>query len=356
LCSKRHVPSASIRIDIYVNYTNKKTGCNNITTLTGLAPGIKCNDAARKRTTLAGNGILKMWCYMGEFDLCAGATKPIGVTCNDNNPCTNNAYQGCKCVYTNNTAPCNDGNACTTGDTCVGGTCQPGSPVLCNDTNVCTTDTCNTTTGCVYTDNIASCNDGNDCTTGDTCISGTCQPGSQVLCNDTNVSTTDTCNTTTGCVYTDNTASCNDGDACTTGDTCISGTCQPGSQVLCNDTNVSTTDTCNTATGCVYTNNTAPCDDGNDCTTGDTCISGTCQPGPQVLCNDTNVSTTDTCNTATGCVYTNNTTPCDDGNDCTTEDACANGGVCRGPRRQMHSVFQQAVHTRCKSTVVRCLE
>jgi len=47
----------------------------------------------------------------------------------------------------------------------------------------------------------------------------------------------------------------------------------------CNDNNACTTDTCNPATGCVFT---------------------------PITCNDNNVCTTDTCDPATGCVFTPN--------------------------------------------------
>ncbi len=71
------------------------------------------------------------------------------------------------------------------------------------------------------------------------------------------------------------------------------------------------------------------CDDGNVCTTGDACSGNACQPGTGTLdCNDNNVCTTDTCNPSTGCVFTNNTVACDDGNACTTGDTCG-GGTCQ---------------------------
>src|SRR5207253_2854691 len=53
---------------------------------------------------------------------------------------------------------------CTAGEVCSGGTCQPGTPRNCNDGNPCTDDSCNPTTGCVHTNNTASCDDGNACT------------------------------------------------------------------------------------------------------------------------------------------------------------------------------------------------
>jgi len=97
----------------------------------------------------------------------------------------------------------------------------------------------------------------------------------------------------------------------------------------CDDGNPCTTDTCDSARGCVHTNNTAACDDGNACTTGDVCSAGVCKGGAAPSCNDANGCTTDTCDPARGCVHTNNTAACDDGNACTTGDVCS-AGVCAG--------------------------
>jgi hypothetical protein len=89
------------------------------------------------------------------------------------------------------------------GDACGGGSCQPGSALVCNDNNVCTTDTCNPTTGCVFTNNTIACDDGNACTQLDTCSGGACVPGPAANCDDGNACTADTCDTTTGCVHGD---------------------------------------------------------------------------------------------------------------------------------------------------------
>jgi len=59
-------------------------------------------------------------------------------------------------------------------------------------------------------------------------------------------------------------------------DACVSG----GAPIVCNDGDVCTTDTCNPATGCVFTDNTAPCDDGDACTSGDACVTGVCSGTP----------------------------------------------------------------------------
>jgi hypothetical protein len=219
------------------------------------------------------------------------------VTCNDNNVCTTDTCDPTRgCVFTNNTSACDDGNACTTGDVCGGGTCGGATPVTCNDNNVCTTDTCDPTRGCVFTNNTSACNDGNACTTGDVCGGGTCGGATPVTCNDGNVCTSDTCDPTRGCVFTNNTSACDDGNACTTGDVCGGGTCGGSQPVVCNDGNVCNgAETCDPATGC--------------------------KPGTPLTCGDDNACTNDSCDPQYGCVYLNNSNPCDDGDAC--NNACA---------------------------------
>ncbi|OWY63863.1 hypothetical protein B7486_50555, partial [cyanobacterium TDX16] len=46
---------------------------------------------------------------------------------------------------------CDDGDACNGAETCVAGTCQPGTPLVCDDGNACTDDTCDPMLGCQYT-------------------------------------------------------------------------------------------------------------------------------------------------------------------------------------------------------------
>ena len=159
------------------------------------------------------------------------------------------------------------------------------------------------------------CNDLNACTQTDTCQGGICVGGNAVSCPPQDSCHVGTCDPATGsCSQTPKTdgSACDDSNACTSGDTCSGGVCQPGTPVVCNDSNVCTDDSCDPASGCVYTNNTGPCSDGDACTTGDTCGGGTCHPGTPVVCNDNNPCTDDTCDPASGCVYTNNTSACDD--------------------------------------------
>jgi len=72
-----------------------------------------------------------------------------------------------------------------------------------------------------------------------------------------------------------NAASCSDNDACTVDDICSGGACQPGTALVCNDNNPCTDDSCNPATGCVFTNdNTNLCADSNMCNGAETCVGG----------------------------------------------------------------------------------
>ncbi len=227
---------------------------------------------------------------------------------------------------------CNDGDPCTQNEKCnAQGQCTGGDALGCDDGNPCTDDSCTPASGCVHTNNTAPCDDGNACTAADTCSGGSCAGGPAPNCDDGKGCTDDACNPATGCIHTNNTAPCDDGNACTTADTCSGGSCAGGPAPNCDDGNGCTDDACNPATGCVHTNNTAPCDDGNACTTADACSGGSCAGGPAPNCDDGNGCTDDSCNPATGCVHTNNTAPCDDGNACTTADACSGGSCAGGP-------------------------
>jgi hypothetical protein len=267
----------------------------------------------------------------GHEECSAGTCDPgDALDCNDNNVCTSDVCDPATgCQHSNNTNSCDDGNACTSGDVCSNGSCNGGPAIDCNDNNPCTDDACNGASGCTHTNNTNSCDDGSACTTGDICGGGSCHAGAPVVCNDNNGCTDDSCNPASGCVYTNNTNPCDDGNACTTNDTCGGGSCHGGNAPNCDDGNGCTDDSCNPASGCVHTNNSNPCDDGNACTTNDTCGGGTCNGGAPPNCDDGNVCTDDSCVPASGCVHTNNTSPCDDGNACTTGDVCG-GGSCHG--------------------------
>src|SRR5213593_3946793 len=204
-----------------------------------------------------------------DGDCCSAAclTAHPGTACPAGSVCSDAACDAAGvCRFTGfNTKPCDDGDACTVTDTCLLGSCA-GTPRTCDDANVCTADSCDPATGCVNAPRPGPCDDHNACTTGDTCAGGQCV-GTRRSCDDNNVCTDDSCNQATGCVHTSNTAPCDDGNACTTVDVCQGGTCAGSAPPSCDDGNVCTDDSCNPATGCVHTPNTAPCSDFDACTT-----------------------------------------------------------------------------------------
>jgi hypothetical protein len=213
--------------------------------------------------------------------------------------------------------PCSDDTQCSDGDLCNGrefcylGNCQPGVPVTCDDGNEC--------------NGLEACNEN----------SGLCDPSNGIACDDDNPCSTGTCRPDFLCTYTDepNGKSCDDGDFCTgadpvTGgvcatnncDTCQNGVCtggptavtpgQPGAATACEDNN-----RCNGIQAC-------------DPATGNSCI----ETNPALTClPDTNPCTDDICDPVLGCNPPSASgTACDDGNLCTTADACDGQRRCVG--------------------------
>ena len=127
--------------------------------LSTLADGTACD---------AGNPcLLSAVCAAG---VCAGQA----MSCDDGDPCTDDSCDpGSGCVAVYNTAPCDDGNICTTGEQCSAGFCSGGESLSCDDQNPCTNDACDATQGCVYEPNTALCDDGDPCTM-DICQGGAC--------------------------------------------------------------------------------------------------------------------------------------------------------------------------------------
>lgn len=310
-----------------------------------------------------------------DKDVCGGKT----IVCNDQNPCTDDSCdKQSGCVYApNNANPCEDGSLCTTGDFCDAGQCQGGKALKCDDENICTDDVCQPQKGCVYPANQAGCDDGNSCTVGDICADMACASGTNIcecesdadcanadddnLCNGTVVcdqlvmpfkcvtdpDTIITCNPAKDTVCFKNTcipatgdcemaavnqgSSCDDGNACTSNDQCANGICA-GQSVKCDDSNVCTDDSCDPASGCVFTPNNADCDDGNLCTLVDTCKNGQCVGSMPTDCDDGNACTFDVCQKISGlCQHSKLTgTACDNGDACTVNDTCQNGACQAG--------------------------
>ncbi len=223
---------------------------------------------------------------------------------------------------------------------CVVSACTPGlgctkKVPLCDDHNVCTTDSCDSKKGCQYAPSgVLTCNDADPCTNGDHCEKGSCT-GTPVSCDDGNPCTKDLC-TAAGCTHTpDDNLKCNDGNACTQKDVCSGGQCIGTKPVVCaaldacHDVGV-----CDPGTG-LCTNPARPdgatCSDGSLCTYGDTCLGGLCSGIPRVCAALDTCHSPGECKAATG-LCTNpvlpDGTPCEDGAQCTFGDVCQ-AGVCQ---------------------------
>jgi hypothetical protein len=176
---------------------------------------------------------------------------------------------------------------------------------------------------------MTPCDDGSSCTTADACDSGNCF-GKPTECDDGLPCTVDTCSEATGqCASQPTTAPCDDGDACTSGETCGNGACGGGIPTNCDDQNPCTDDACEPKSGCGHALNANPCSGLDKCVVGATCAGGSCGGGTAKTCDDGNPCTQDACDPANGtCTAKNTASFCSDGDPCTVGDVC-NGGQCQ---------------------------
>ena len=215
---------------------------------------------------------------------------------------------------------CDDGNGCTAGDSCFDGACVAGA-LTCD---------CFVDSDCASFEDGDLCNGTLVCAPDNTCMLDPdtvvqCDPGlgSDCLANE--------CNGDTGecaLVPVADGAGCDDGELCTSGDSCLGGECV-GVPISCDDGNVCTDDLCDDFTGCKHLVNIQPCEDGNPCTDNDVCKVGKCQGGSPTECDNGNECTEDGCDPVLGCTHFPLEGPCNDGNACTKSDKCV-AGVCTG--------------------------
>lgn len=263
-----------------------------------------------------------------------GICRGIEINCDDGNPCTDDVCMCGNCTHSANENSCSDEDLCTINDRCFQTMCF-GELKDCDDGDVCTVDGCISETGeCTHLlVSAIPCDDLNACTTNDICQSGVCI-GIGLLCDDGNPCTSDQCVNGT-CLHspstqTNNTIQCSDDNLCTVSDFCTTdGTCI-GTLLDCSTGDPCLSGICNPLTGlCDIFNTVAVCDDHNLCTTCDKCTGGICV-GVPVQCDDSNICTDTECNPLTGiCEHVNNMASCDDLNLCTVEDMCING-ICMG--------------------------
>ena len=320
---------------------------------------------------------------------------PLPKGCTEDSDCAPLAFGPCQdatcvaktglCVVANkkNGTPCDDGDACFANENCTGGTCA-GVKIDCDDGKLCTIDACLPDEGCVHTDAALLCDDGDPCTLEDRCKEGACV-GVAKSCDAANTAcATASCNPQTGACNLASkmtVTSCDDGDACTKddtcsgleckgivdcddGDPCTDDFCPPGGLVGClhlpmqgatkqckdddpcvepscvdgicvkaikdcDDDLPCTADACDGGT-CSHTKlESGSCEDGNPCSTDDACIKGQCKSSSTLSCDDGNVCTDDACVDFEGCTHKANTKSCNDGSACTHSDLCK-AGVCGG--------------------------
>ena len=158
------------------------------------------------------------------------------------------------------------------------------------------------------------------------CGTPECKPGDASTCDDKNTCTKDTCSDAGLCAHAPLAGQCNDGNICTSKDTCSGSKCQGGAPLVCDDGNICTDDSCDPTSGCMYVANKQPCSDDDVCTVGDACALGLCQSGAPTVCDDFNACTQDMCEPGKGCAHlANDATACTVGDACTTVDACISG-------------------------------
>ncbi len=226
------------------------TGTNTLVYRAASKPPQK-NGTITPAPTQVVNPVLSPCPVCGNLEIDGGETCDDGNTANGDN--CNSDCQNEKCVQQTAAKI-----ACTTNADCGSFDCDQqtgfcGPWVLCEDGNVCTTDTCNTSLN-----------------------GGTCQHTTK-NCAETPVDlacTTDSCNPADGsCIHAPNDGACNDSNLCTN-------------------------DTCNALLGCVFTANSVPCDDGDECTENDTCSAQTCSGTPIQgcgFCGDGDVNGDEVC-------------------------------------------------------------
>ena len=277
-----------LRFDSVDGINNDGTGwfVDDLLIEVGSAAGGTCKDKCGKY-----DGAASCQCdslCVGEGDCCADykalCTKCADdAACDDGKVCTvdvcDKVTGGCDHKPAANGTGCSDGNACTEKDACAAGACK-GAPLSCDDGNDCSWDFCDKLAGCAHSDATGGCDDGDACTDKDACKAGKCG-GGVAKCDDANSCTKDVCDAKTGACKHDNlndATACDDGDVCTTFDTCNGGKCAAG-KGKCDDGNPCTTDACDAKTGACKNTAAADgiaCNDGNNCTVATLCTKGQC--------------------------------------------------------------------------------
>ena len=262
---------------------------------------------------------------------CAGAARDCSAAGDQcNNGICDEIGDACQPQAIPNGSACDDADACTMTDECTAGACA-GVP-LDGD-------------GDGYAD--INCMGGDDCNDGDFDVNpGVFEgPGGDPMCDDSadNDCDLDIDLADNGCGECFVDGDCNNNDVCDGAETCVAGSCVPGTSLNCNDGDPCTDDSCDGLAGCQASFNVAPCDDGLWCTASDVCDGAGLCVGSGSVCLSQCLQT---CNEALDqCEPSPNGTGCNDGLWCTPTDECT-AGVCGGAARDCSGAGDQ-----CKAGV-----
>ncbi|HEY3500066.1 MAG TPA: collagen-binding domain-containing protein, partial [Polyangiaceae bacterium] len=282
-------------------------------------------------------------CTASDTCQAGSCTSGAPVAIDDGNPCTTDACDPATGVIHAAVAAgtsCADGDACNGAETCsASANCLGGTPPVVDDGNPCTADACDPSSGVSHTAVAAgaSCADGDACNGAETCNgAGSCAAGTPPGVDDGNPCTADACDSASGVAHTPlpGTSCETDGDVCNGVSVCdVTGACVAGPPPDFNDGNACTSDSCDPASGPVHTAVAA----GSSCSNGDACDgdeacdgSGDCLPGTPLVLDDGDPCTRDVCDPLDGISHAPEPagTSCEDGNLCTSDDACDAEGFC----------------------------
>lgn len=239
-------------------------------------------------------------------------------------------------------ASCDDHLGCTDDSCSASGCVHVARDTMCSDGNLCTDDHCNGTVGdgCTHVSNTSACDDGIYCNGMDQCTAGTCtshggNPCGALTCDETARACTG-CNTTPDCPA----QMLGSWSACAYSGICaLSGTQSRNVRTYtCNSTShqctyvdTTTSEPCGDRPTNGMACGTSSCDPAGACVYGSTCDQSGLQPR---TCHDFSCSL-GTCqdspfSSPLTCSRNTDTSPCDDGNACTSPDRCS-AGACSGP-------------------------
>lgn len=240
--------------------------------------------------------------------------------CDDGNACTKDVCKTGACTNANqpNNVPCEDGEGCTVNDHCAAGKCV-GGVVIC---------------ACLVKADCAKLEDGNACNGTLYCQKTPGQPTTNECVVDpkTVVSCAkdldsacqkNACEKTSGECGMQPVAGtnvlCEDGDPCTTNETCQGGLCKGGLDVC----------QCKQTADCAVNDNNDPCDGSLHCDKSKApylCVADPATVPPPCPTDADQMCVKNLCQATTGqCKMTNVSIQCNDGDSCTSGDQCSQG-------------------------------